>query len=79
MINYGDVAKQIAEDEGIARMPLQAVGWNQACIIIPCYRVVVANNNLVGYGGGIKNKIFLLNLEHNNIDQFIIPKKGTKL
>lgn len=68
MIKYGDVAKQIAEDEGIARMPLQAVGWNQACIIILRHKVVVANNNLIGYGDGIKNKIFLLNLEHNNID-----------
>ncbi len=82
-IKYGDIAKQIAEDDGIARMSSQAVGnavgWNPICIIIPCHRVVGANNNLVGYGGGIKNKIFLLNLEHNNIDQFIIPKKGTKL
>lgn len=34
------------------------------CIIIPCHRVVGANNQLVGYGGGIENKIKLLKLEH---------------
>ena len=34
-----------------------AVGWNPICIIIPCHRVVGANGNLTGYGGGIENKV----------------------
>ena len=42
----------------------QAVGgameWNPICLIIPCHRVSGANGMLVGYGGGIKNKIALL-------------------
>ena len=30
------------------------VGSNPICIIIPCHRVVGANDNLTGYGGGIQ-------------------------
>lgn len=56
-----------------------AVGWNPICIIIPCHRVVGSNNNLTGYGGGIKNKIKLLELEKNDMNKFIIPKRGNKL
>ena len=32
-----------------------------------------------GYGGGIKNKIKLLELEKNDMTKFIIPTKGTAL
>ena len=42
-----------------------AVGWNPICIIIPCHRVVGQNNKLVGYGGGLENKLMLLKLEGN--------------
>ena len=52
-----------------------AVGWNPICIIIPCHRVVGANGNLTGYGGGIQNKIELLKIEKNNMDEFRMPKK----
>ncbi len=67
VITYNDIAKEIAAKRNIKRMSAQAVcgavGWNPICIIIPCHRVVGANNNLVGYGGGINNKIKLLELE----------------
>lgn len=56
-----------------------AVGWNPICIIIPCHRVVGSNGSLTGYGGGIKNKIKLLELEKNDMTKFIIPTKGTAL
>ena len=56
-----------------------AVGWNPICIIIPCHRVIGTNRSLTGYGGGIKNKIGLLEIEKNDISSFIIPKKGNKL
>jgi methylated-DNA-[protein]-cysteine S-methyltransferase len=64
---YGSIAEGIARKHGLAKMSAQAVGgavgWNPICIIIPCHRVVGANGALVGYGGGIGNKIALLNLE----------------
>ena len=47
-----------------------AVGWNPICIIIPCHRVISENNSLTGYGGSIKNKIKLLELESNDMKKF---------
>lgn len=68
-ITYGDIAKKIATKKGLKRMSSQAVGgavgWNPICIIIPCHRVVGQNNKLVGYGGGLENKLMLLKLEEN--------------
>lgn len=67
VLTYNDIAKKIAKDRGIEKMSAQAVGgavgWNPICIIIPCHRVIGANGNLTGYGGGMKNKIELLKLE----------------
>lgn len=80
---YNDIAKEIAKKRGIKKMSAQAVGNavgnNPICIIIPCHRVLGQNNNLTGYGGGIKNKIKLLEIEGNNIKEYKIPKKGNKL
>ncbi|MBQ3295634.1 MAG: MGMT family protein [Erysipelotrichaceae bacterium] len=68
-MTYGQIAKMIAEEKGIVRMSAQAVGqavgFNPICIIIPCHRVMGADNRLTGYGGGIKNKVALLELEGN--------------
>ena len=36
---------------------------NPISIIIPCHRVIGADGSLTGYGGGIKKKQFLLELE----------------
>ena len=44
-----------------------AVGWNTICIIIPCHRVIGSNGNLIGYGGGIKNKAAFLTHEQKYI------------
>ncbi len=61
---YGSIATGIARKHGLVKMSAQAVGgavgWNPICIIIPCHRVIGAGGALVGYGGGIGNKIALL-------------------
>lgn len=66
-MTYGDIAAQIAKKHGIEKMSAQAVGgavgWNPIGIIIPCHRVIGTGNKLVGYGGGIENKMALLKLE----------------
>lgn len=78
-ISYGNIAKQIAKENGVSKMSAQAVGgavgWNPICLIIPCHRVVGNNGNLTGYGGGIKNKVKLLKLEHCNMKNFSMPKQ----
>ena len=77
-ITYGEIANIIALKRGIKKMSSQAVGGavgsNSICIIIPCHRVIGSNGNLTGYGGGIKNKIALLELENHDMNKFFIPK-----
>ncbi len=66
-MTYGEIAMQIARRHGMRRMSAQAVGgavgWNPICLIIPCHRVMGSGGQLTGYGGGINNKIALLELE----------------
>lgn len=38
---------------------------NPLPIVIPCHRVIRANNELGGFGGGLKTKAFLLDLENS--------------
>ena len=61
---YGSIAAAIARKHNLAKMSAQAVGgavgWNPICIIIPCHRVIGAGGALVGYGGGLTNKVALL-------------------
>ena len=80
---YNNIAAKIAESRGLEKMSAQAVGgavgWNPICIIIPCHRVVGASGSLIGYGGGIQNKVRLLELEKNDMSKFYVPKKGTAL
>lgn len=82
-VTYNDIAKAISEKRGLKRMSAQAVGgavgWNPICIIIPCHRVVGTNGSLTGYGGGINNKLKLLELEGVDISKYSVPKKGTAL
>ena len=82
-LSYSDISKIIAKKRCLKRMSSQAVGgavgWNPICIIIPCHRVVGANGNLTGYGGGIKNKVALLTHENIDMNKYFVPKRGTAL
>ena len=64
---YGDVAKKVAKRMGKENMSAQAVGpalnKNPIAIIVPCHRVLGRGRTLTGYGGGLKRKIALLELE----------------
>ena len=67
-IPYGDTwsYKQLAQrvgDEDASRAVGTANGMNRIAIIIPCHRVVNSNGALGGYGGGLRCKRFLLDLE----------------
>ena len=82
-MTYGEIAQTIASRRGIRKMSARAVGGavghNEISIIIPCHRVVGANGNLTGYGGGISRKVRLLELEGVDMTGFYIPRKGTAL
>lgn len=47
-----------------------ANGKNPLPIVMPCHRVIGANNTLVGYGGGIWRKEWLLRHEKHPIFSF---------
>ena len=83
LVTYGDIAKKIAAQKGVARMSAQAVGGavghNPMCIIVPCHRVVGANGSLTGYGGGMWRKVRLLELEKVAMSKLTVPTKGTAL
>ncbi|MFN8628705.1 MAG: methylated-DNA--[protein]-cysteine S-methyltransferase [Candidatus Binatia bacterium] len=61
-VSYGAIAEQIGSP-GRARAVGAAVGANPIPIIIPCHRVIGADGSLVGYGGGLRMKIWLLRHE----------------
>ena len=71
VLTYGDIAKQIAKQQGIPKMSAQAiggaVGHNPISIIVPCHRVVGKNGNLTGYAAGLNKKKKLLELEQANM------------
>src|SRR5690348_1263942 len=59
---YGHVAAAIGEAKAV-RAVARANGDNRVAIVIPCHRVIGANGELVGYGGGLWRKKKLLELE----------------
>lgn len=61
-ISYGELARRVGDPKG-ARAVGAANGQNPISIIIPCHRVIGANGSLIGYGGGLDRKRFLLELE----------------
>ena len=82
-VTYGELARQLAENQGRPRMSAQAVGGavghNKISIIIPCHRVVGTSGSLTGYAGGIDRKVKLLALEQADMTRFFVPKTGTAL
>ena len=60
--NYSGIASQIGNPKA-SRAVGAANGQNPISIIVPCHRVIGKNGHLVGYGGGLPIKKFLLALE----------------
>ena len=59
---YGAIARRLG-DAGASRAVGAANGANPVGIIVPCHRVIGSSGKLVGYGGGIDRKEWLLNHE----------------
>ena len=63
--SYADIARAIGRPRAF-----RAVGGanhrNPIAIIVPCHRVVGSDGSLVGFGGGLDVKKFLLDLERSN-------------
>lgn len=62
-ISYLELSKRIGNVKAI-RAVGTTNGNNSICIIVPCHRVIGSNGDLVGYGGELWRKKWLL--EHEN-------------
>ena len=60
--SYKGQAEAIGSPQAV-RAVAKANGDNRIAILIPCHRVIGANGELVGYGGGLLRKQYLLQLE----------------
>lgn len=70
-IPYGRTVSYREQAQGMgdakkARAAGMANGRNPLSIVVPCHRVIGSNGELTGFGGGLKTKKFLLELEQKS-------------
>lgn len=63
-VSYGAIASRIGRPAACRAVGL-ANGSNPIAIVVPCHRVIGANQSLTGYGGGMERKQWLL--EHEGV------------
>ena len=68
---YGALAKRLGKPPGASRAVGLANGSNPVAIVVPCHRVIGANDKLVGYGGGLPRKQWLL--AHERVELPLMP------
>ncbi len=67
---YGALAKKLGKPPGASRAVGLANGSNPVSIVVPCHRVIGADNRLTGYGGGLPRKQWLLAHERVELPLF---------
>ncbi len=66
--SYKQQAQAVGNPKAI-RAVASANGKNRIAIIIPCHRVIGSDGSLVGYGGGLHRKKWLLELEETRLNK----------
>lgn len=61
--SYKDIAQSVGSPKAFRAVGM-ANNRNPIPVLIPCHRVIGADGKMVGYGGGIAIKEFLLHLEN---------------
>lgn len=64
-VSYKDIAVAIDNPKAVRAVGM-ANNKNPIPIFIPCHRVIGSDGKLVGYGGGLSIKEFLLDLEYRH-------------
>ncbi|MBF0706948.1 MULTISPECIES: methylated-DNA--[protein]-cysteine S-methyltransferase [Bacillaceae] len=70
--SYRDVAVGISAPKAVRAIG-SANNRNPIPIIVPCHRVIGSNGALVGYGGGVDKKEYLLSLEQQHSMHAVLP------
>jgi len=65
---YMQIAEALGDPKSI-RAVGRANGRNPIAIVVPCHRVIGSNGDLVGYGGGLWRKEWLLSHEGRPVQQ----------
>ncbi len=60
--SYGEIAERVGQPDG-AQAVGRANNQNPLGVIVPCHRVIGADGSMVGFGGGIEMKTWLLRHE----------------
>ncbi|MCX6250004.1 MAG: methylated-DNA--[protein]-cysteine S-methyltransferase [Bacteroidetes bacterium] len=70
-ISYLELSKRVGDIKSV-RAVGNANGKNPVSIIVPCHRVIGSNGKMIGYGGGLWRKRWLLEFErtHTRKDLF---------
>lgn len=66
-ISYLELSKRIGNTKAI-RAVGAANGNNSVCILVPCHRVIGSNGELIGYGGDLWRKKWLLEHEGKTVN-----------
>lgn len=74
--SYEELAAAVGEPRA-ARAVGRANGLNRMAILIPCHRVVNKDGKLGGYGGGLRRKQYLLDLERSNDGEAGLTRRCT--
>lgn len=64
-VSYLDIAKSLNNEQAV-RAVGAANGQNPISIVVPCHRVIGSDGKLIGYGGGLWRKQWLLNHERQH-------------
>jgi methylated-DNA-[protein]-cysteine S-methyltransferase len=59
---YADIATKVGDINSVRAVGL-ANGQNPIAIIVPCHRVIGKDGSMIGYGGGLERKEWLLRHE----------------
>jgi methylated-DNA-[protein]-cysteine S-methyltransferase len=62
-VSYGEQARRLGLGNDAARAVGAANGRNPLPVVLPCHRVIGADGSLIGFGGGLHVKRFLLEHE----------------
>lgn len=67
---YKEIATAIGNPKATRAVGM-ANNKNPVTIAVPCHRVIGSNEKMVGYAGGLKMKVALLNMEKQNKEDLI--------